>query len=463
MKKRTLAPFLCALGAAMAGEAGAAELELYVDRKTKQIYAEAGPGRDRLGTFVQVDEQGKVPASVLPTPAPAAVAAAPTAPVPAPATASKKWYDRLSLRGYAQFRYNQEIGGDADDLRTPGDRFVGRNQGMGLRRARVVLSGDLNDHVSYYFQPDFASTPSGSSTSNFAQLRDAYADIYFDKAREYRVRVGQSKIPYGWENLQSSQNRLTPDRVDALNSAVRDERDMAAVFYYTPKQAQGRFQDLVKSGLKGSGDYGVLGLGVYNGQGANRADRNDSLHVVARASYPFKFANGQYVEAGMSAYTGRFVPGTASISLDGATFTPSAPSGGLRDERVAAHFIYYPQPFGLQAEWTVGRGPQLDPTTRQLRTRSLRGGYVQAMYKLDGSYGSLMPYLKWQTYRGAAKFDNNAPRMEVDEWEAGVEWQPMQALEIAFSYANMRRSDVTTAPYPVIEGDLLRLQLQVNY
>ncbi|MEE7561320.1 porin, partial [Xanthomonas sp. Kuri4-2] len=129
----------------------------------------------------------------------------------------------------------------------------------------------------------------------------------------------------------------------------------------------------------------------------------------------------------------------------------------------AAHVIYYPQPFGLQAEWTVGRGPQLDPATRQLRTRSLRGGYVQAMYKLDGSYGSLMPYLKWQTYRGAAKFENNAPRMQVDEWEAGVEWQPMDALEIAFSYANMRRTDATTAPYPVVEGDLLRLQLQVNY
>ncbi|MEE7567290.1 porin, partial [Xanthomonas sp. Kuri4-3] len=230
----------------------------------------------------------------------------------------------MSLRGYAQFRYNQEVGGDADELRSPGDRFIGRNQGLGLRRARVVLSGDLNDHVSYYFQPDFASTPTGSSTSNFAQLRDVYADLYFDKAREYRVRVGQSKIPYGWENLQSSQNRLTPDRADALNSAVRDERDMAAIFYYTPQQARGRFQDLVKSGLKGSGDYGVLGLGVYNGQGANRAERNDSLHVVAHATYPFKFGNGQYLEVGADAYTGRFVPGTAPVTLDGATFTPSA-------------------------------------------------------------------------------------------------------------------------------------------
>ncbi|MEE7561404.1 porin, partial [Xanthomonas sp. Kuri4-2] len=68
--KKKLAPFLCALGRAAAGEsAGAAELDLYVDRKTKQIFAEPGPGRDRLGTFVQVDAQGKVSASVLPAPA----------------------------------------------------------------------------------------------------------------------------------------------------------------------------------------------------------------------------------------------------------------------------------------------------------------------------------------------------------------------------------------------------------
>ncbi|WP_395055838.1 hypothetical protein [Flavobacterium sp.] len=32
--------------------------------------------------------------------------------------------------------------------------------------------------------------------------------------------MGQSKIPYGFENLQSTQNRLVFDRNDVLNSAV---------------------------------------------------------------------------------------------------------------------------------------------------------------------------------------------------------------------------------------------------
>jgi hypothetical protein len=44
--------------------------------------------------------------------------------------------------------------------------------------------------------------------------------IYHLMLKEYRVRIGQSKVPYGFENLQSSQNRLSLDRNDALNSAV---------------------------------------------------------------------------------------------------------------------------------------------------------------------------------------------------------------------------------------------------
>lgn len=66
MKKRNLATVLCALSATDSGSTLAADLELYVDRKTKQIFAEPAPGRDKLGKFVQVDESGKLPASALP-------------------------------------------------------------------------------------------------------------------------------------------------------------------------------------------------------------------------------------------------------------------------------------------------------------------------------------------------------------------------------------------------------------
>lgn len=455
-------PFAAALlGLSAAASASAASLDLYVDKTTQQLYAEPGPNRVKLGTFVrQEDAQPATPAAAAaPAPAPVVAAAKPAAP------AEKKWFERLALRGYTQLRYDQELDGDSQNLRAPGDRFIGDNQSLGIRRMRVVLSGDVSDYLSVYIQPDFASTPSGSSTGNFAQLRDAYADLYFDKDREYRIRAGQSKIPYGFENLQSSQNRLAPDRADALNSAVRDERDLALIFYYTPKEIGQRYRDLVKDGLKGSGDYGVFGLGIYNGQGANRVEGNDSMHTVAHASYPFKFASGQIVELGVDAYSGYFKIGTAAISNGGPSFTPTldARQHGFKDQRVAAHFIVYPQPFGLQGEWTVGRGPELDLAAQRVSVESLSGGYLQAMYKIDSRHGAFIPYAKLQTFDGASKFDTNAPKMEVDEIEFGVEWQIRPEIEVTAAYAHMDRSNVGSAPYDRIEGDLLRFQLQWNY
>jgi hypothetical protein len=475
MKRLPLAAaFWTMCGTAAAEGVPQAAIELYVDSETRQIFAEPGPGRTRLGRFAQVSDNPAPAAVTAPAVADAGIAAprgaasasASVASAAKPASSSKAWYDKIGIRGYVQMRYNQELGDDAKDLKSPGDRYIGREQGFGIRRARVVISGDVTDKMSIYIQPDLASTPSGSSTGNFAQLRDAYADLWIDKDKTFRIRAGQSKIPYGWEDLQSSQNRLALDRADALNSGVRDERDLGVFFYWTPKEIKERYAYLVKSGLKGSGDYGVFGIGVYNGQGANRPDRNDQLHSVIHFSYPFKFANGQFLEVGADAYSGRYKVSTASATIDGRTFTPvvDAPEAGSTDRRVAAHVVYYPQPFGFQAEWTVGKGPELDVASRTVRTKSLRGGYAQVMYKFDGdAYGSLIPYAKWQTYRGAAKFDNNAPKMSVDETELGVEWQPSSAVELAVAWANMRRTDVSAAPYRRIDGQLLRVQLQVNY
>jgi len=47
------------------------------------------------------------------------------------------------------------------DTATPGDKSAGpRHQNFFLRRARIILSGDVSDHLYRYFQNDFASPPS---------------------------------------------------------------------------------------------------------------------------------------------------------------------------------------------------------------------------------------------------------------------------------------------------------------
>lgn len=428
------------------------DLELYVDNITKQIYAEPGFNRVPIGTFrpVQADRADVTSA---------------------PATSN------IQLRGYLQNRYTEMLGGDSG-INLWSDRSVGDARSLGdadknflIRRARLVLQGDIGTRLSIYLQPDFAS--SAGSTGNVAQMRDAYGDFYLTEDRVHRLRVGQSKVPYGFENLQSSSNRLALDRNDALNSAVRDERDLGVFYYYTPHTVQSLFNEINATGLKHSGNYGMFGLGIYNGQGANRGDKNDNQHVVARMSYPWKFASGQYFEAGIQAYRGAYVPSTGAYRASGdASLTPLMQPGkqsGYDDERIGVSAIWYPQPFGLQAEWNWGTTPQLDLATNTIKEDKLQGGYLQAMYMAKTPIGTLLPFIKWQYYDGANKAETNAPANDVNDLELGVEWQIAREVELTAVYHQMRRNNLVTGnrpgrlDYQPFEAKALRLQLQFNY
>lgn len=378
-----------------------------------------------------------------------------------------RWYDKISIRGYSQVRFNRLGNPNGNLINDQGDKSIGDNNGFFLRRARFIVSGEVHDRLFVYIQPDFASTVGG--TNHAAQLRDWYADLFLTENKEWRIRAGQSKVPYGFENLQSSQNRLSLDRNDALNSAVKDERDFGFFLYYAPTHIRERFRRLVDSGLKGSGDYGMLGLGVYNGQTANQPERNDDKHMIVRAAYPFEFANGQVFEVGASAYRGMFnVSKTAIVPLGGgAAITPRG-NNNILDERVAAYFVLYPQPFGIQAEFTVGQGPELSADRRSINQSDLYGGYVQAMYnyKCTTYCLNVFPFVRYQEYYGGKKHEANAPRNVVRELELGLEYQFNKAFELVGLYTfTQRTSAVATGPNPYQEhyGNLIRFQLQWNY
>ena len=367
---------------------------------------------------------------------------------------TERWYEKISIRGYTQMRYNYVT--DDRQLVDVYDSSVGNNKGFLLRRARIVISGDVNEWVSLYLQTDFGASPPGtnnnSNNQNFAQLRDLYADMFLTRTKEWRIRGGISKVPFGFENLQSSQQRLALDRTDPINTAAPNERDTGFFLYYTPTETRKVFRSLIDKGLKGSGDYGILGVGVYNGQSLNVSETNDNKHVVLHATYPFELPYGQIVQVGVDAYRGIVtVPVANGVAI---------PDGGnIRDERIGTHFILYPQPFGIQAEWNWGRGPELNAARTRVEEGSLQGGYVQAMYK----WNNIMPYIRWQQYYGGRKNVTNSPFNVVRETEVGVEYQFNKALELTVAYGWMKRTDTQTFPYPIHDGQLARFQLQWNY
>lgn len=377
------------------------------------------------------------------------------------------WYDKISIRGYAQIRYNGLLSSNDKVSCDQCDKSWGTtstaedaksNNGFFLRRGRLVFSGQVHPNVYFYVQPDFASSPA-SGTNNFVQLRDAYFDLSFDAKKEYRVRIGQSKVPYGFENLQSSQNRLTLDRNDALNSAVANERDLGAFFYWAPSKIRERFAMLIKEGYKGSGDYGVFAFGAFNGQTANKTEANRNLHIVTRVSYPFLVGN-QIIEPGIQAYTGKWAFGSelsAGVTTNDKQYT--------LDQRVAASFILYPKPFGVQAEYNIGKGPRYNKLTNTVDESSLEGGYVTLNYKWDlPKHQYIYPFAKFQYYDGGKKFEKDARSYVVRDYELGIEWAPIKAFELVATWVIADRTFEDSAlPNNRQRGNLLRLQAQFNF
>jgi hypothetical protein len=398
----------------------------------------------------------------------------------------ERWYEKISIRGYTQFRVNFTPNNEL--LTSPGDRSIDKYNEFFMRRARLIVSGQPHDRVFVYLQAEFAGLV--NNQANTTVLRDAYADIFLTENKEWRIRAGQSKIPFGFETLQSSQNRLSFDRNDATFSAVPNERNLGVYLYYAPTTVRERFRRLVDSGLKGSGDYGMLGIGVFNGQGADQQDANKNKHVIFHSMYPYEFSNGQIVQVGMDAYTGQVVASSSPVVPTDPSVTGGVPlsplltnDGNYLDERVVWHLVVFPQPFGIQAEYTIGRGPQLNEARTEVELRSFSGGYVQLYYnyKCDTYCQSIFPYLRMQEYTGSNKLQSNTPQNSVRETELGLEYQFNRSLEltVAYSWTHRTSDDSSTlpstcaspgsqvsciqTPYQFQTGNLLRFQLQWSF
>jgi len=379
-------------------------------------------------------------------------------PEPAESGKSKSWFESIQIRGYVQARYNRLFETNPDLKCEQCDRSWGDNGGFFLRRVRIIFYGQVSKKVFLYIQPDYASSAS-STGLHFGQLRDAYFDVGIDNNNEFRFRIGQSKVPYGFENMQSSQNRLALDRNDALNSAVSNERDLGVFFYWAPKKIRERFVMLVRDGYKGSGDYGVFGIGAYNGQTANKPELNNEPHVVARLTYPFLIGN-QIIEPAIQGYTGKWVMASDQLSRGVKTNKDL----NYLDQRLAGTLVVYPKPFGIQAEYTIGKGPEYNKKTDSIEVRDLAGGYVYLNMMLKHKKQLFYPFVRAQIYDGGKKHERDARSYSVRELEIGLEWQPVKNFELVAMYTfSERRFEDFSNKDNFQKGQLLRLQAQMNF
>lgn len=214
-------------------------LDLYMDNKTKQIYAEPGPGRVRLGNFEKIDdevaEKPKIARKSAKTTADGdqikdvedrlnkkidALANKPKDPSEAKVKIDSKGMSMQTNDSNFKFAINGRI--HADAAFESGDKYVtyqdannngqfdagekttrvDQTDGTEIRRARLEASGIFYNDYRFKSQFDFAD--------NAVAIKDLFVQYTgFDWGT---WTIGQSKQPYSFQQMMSSNDMLFMER-----------------------------------------------------------------------------------------------------------------------------------------------------------------------------------------------------------------------------------------------------------
>ena len=382
--------------------------------------------------------------------------------------ASARWFERINVNGYMQFRYTTKSNskldiplGESTSTNHPGDFF--------FRRIRMVFQGQMSERIAFFFQ---AAHEGNGFRLQELELVDARGDYFLTRDKVHRITFGLHRIPNSFDTYRSSSQRQEFDRAEAIQSGAPGERDLGLAYYWSPKIAQQRYAQLATY-HNGPGDYGVFGIMVYNGQGRSQTEANHNKHVGAKLSYPFELPNGRLVETGIMGFMGRYVVQTSGSATVGALTSTTAVSrcqwalkgGGCEtDEYRGTAYIWTPaQPWGFLAEYTIGRGPERDDQGI-IREQELHGGYAQVMYTWRYSdIGMLTPYIRYGYYNGGIK-NLAAANADNTQWNFGLVWEPDTHLRLMTEYSIHDRLNFsqmrTRAPQEEIYGQMLRFQIQ---
>lgn len=123
-----------------------------------------------------------------------------------------------------------------------------------LRHMTLGLAGDLGSNFDYKIQLAFAGTP---------KIQDAYGRLKFNDA--INVQIGQFKVPFSLENP------LSPTSLEAFEnsmivSSLCGGRDIGVALY----------------GSLGDNKIVEYSVGVFNGSGTNKADKDKYKDYIGR-------------------------------------------------------------------------------------------------------------------------------------------------------------------------------------
>ena len=231
-----------------------------------------------------------------------------------------------------------------------------------VRRGRIGLSGTFYKYFDFFVEADFGQ--------GAAVLTDGYLEFRYWS--ELRLRAGQFKIPFSYEELFSDNN------LDFVERSVADN--------LTPSRDLGAM-------LHGSLFGGVVNYagGIFNGTGQNTADTNNSKDVAGRlVVYPFKqtdIALLKNLHLGADVAWGEQDSGQSLRGRTDGTFVFFNRINTRGDRlRYSGEVAYYTGPFTIYGEYIQSEEERkgLGAGGRDLPDLFGRGWYVTTTYMLTG-------------------------------------------------------------------------------
>lgn len=265
-------------------------------------------------------------------------------------------------------------------------QYVHWDQGVDsflIRRARLILGGDVIKKLRYRVQVDIGKSPI---------LLDANLDWGFSPY--FSLRAGQFKVPFSQENLVSSSDLEVINR-SQVEEKLCPGRDIGS---------QGRDIGAMVFGKWSAVEYQV---GVFNGSGINKADTNDQKDLGGRVVvHPI-----ESLSVGAAYYNGRLRP------------DPESPTTLLKSaHRTGLEFAFVRSSVSLRGEYIFSKDDQ----------RSRNGWYLQGGY-----------FFLPKEFQGIIRFDSYDKNRDLsgvrsDRFTLGLNWYFTEKTKVQVNYEHSK-------------------------
>jgi phosphate-selective porin OprO/OprP len=378
-------------------------------------------------------------------------------------TSDEGWYD-LQLGGRVTGRFTAFAGDHPLD-----DEFS-------VERARLFANARLFEYYSLRIQVEFSQERRvNEAFSQEPRLKDGYLEVHY--VPWARFRLGQFKVPFTLENVQSHKYIDFAERSIATDNMRLPSRDIGAMLH--GRLADGRFE---------------YQLAVLSGAGENRSDDNSAKDLAGRLVLrPFRRVDNEALRGAQLGISGtwgeqdRVLFGRHFLTVGGTEFVDFAPGTLLKGDRsrLAAEFAWPVGPALLKTEW-------MWMWLEDLRGPAVRGDFQFDAWYVSGSYlltgekktlGRIVPKRRFNPFRGtwgawelAARYslfrsDDDLFRLglasgtrRAGAFTVGISWYLNELLRLTLNYERTEfEDDLVIGGELLDEEDVLLLQTQLEF